>query len=124
MQFEAILRGVGFRPIEAKEVVRKFQQHDDMGIGVQLTLVREPDNQFDSNAIQVVDPETEIHIGYVAKEVAAELAPYMDEGRQFTCIISGWMRDLMPMIEINEVETALKDAYDIDAEYGNQNGDK
>lgn len=56
-------------------------------------LLREPDNPFDSNAIQVVvidkvgtDAEQVFHIGYIPKPINVYLAPLMDKGRKFkTC---------------------------------------
>lgn len=96
-KFESVLRGVSFRPIEAKEVVRKLEE------GQRLTLQRESDNPYDSNAIQVIEPDSEIFIGYVAKEVAMELAPLIDEGREFSVIVSGWMKEMSPILEIEEI---------------------
>ena len=46
-------------------------------------LVREPDNFFDPNAIRVT-VATVVFLGYVPKEVAQEMAPLMDQGRNFT----------------------------------------
>ena len=80
MKFEAVLRGVNFRPIEAKALVMKLEE------GHALTLQRDGANQYDPNAIMVLDPESQIFIGFVAKEVAAEIAPLMDEGTEFWCV--------------------------------------
>lgn len=79
MKYEALLRGVNFRPIEAKSLVMEMEE------GHVLSLLREPENPYDTNAIQVIDPESQIFIGFVAKEVAAEIAPLMDEGIEFDC---------------------------------------
>ena len=49
-----------------------------------VALVREPDNEHDENAIKVVVAKGSykgLHIGYVPRGIAAELAPKMDEGR-------------------------------------------
>ena len=50
-------------------------------------LVREPKNSHDENAIKVVVTEKPwakihegLHIGYIARQTAAEFAPVMDEG--------------------------------------------
>lgn len=79
MKFEALMRGTSFRPIEAKAFVLAMKE------GHILSLQRESDNQYDSNAIQVIDPESQIFIGFVAKEMAQEIAPLMDEGVEFNC---------------------------------------
>ena len=46
------------------------------------TLVREPDNPHDPNAIKVTIVGA-IFLGYLNREIASELAPLMDEGMQF-----------------------------------------
>lgn len=78
-EFTAYLRGVSFRPVEAKAIVNGLEEGDA------LVLQREPGNAFDENAVMVLDPETQIHLGYVAKEVAVDLAPLMDAGTEFVC---------------------------------------
>lgn len=94
MQFEVILRGVNFRPPSAREIVTNLEE------GTKLTLEREPDNQHDSNAIRVIEPNSGEWIGFVAKEIAAELAPLMDAGAPTTCIVQGFMRVGMPILQI------------------------
>ena len=69
----AHLRGVNFRPPVAKEVVLA------LNVGDKLLLEREPSNKFDENAIRVLHPDEEAEdskfLGFVAKEVAAVIAP-------------------------------------------------
>lgn len=69
MQFP--LRGANFRDPEAKFAAMEQVE------GSVVTLEREPDNSYDTNAIRVIT-EAGIFIGYVAKEVAVELAPLLD----------------------------------------------
>ena len=83
--YTAYLRGTSFRGIEAQAIAQNLIE------GQELVLQREPSNAFDENAIAVLDPETQIHIGYVAKEVAADLAPEMDAGTEFTCRVDANM---------------------------------
>ena len=47
-----------------------------------FALVREPDNQHDPNAIRVA-LFGEFFMGYIPKEIAVQLAPLMDAGREF-----------------------------------------
>lgn len=84
-EFTAYLRGNNFRPIEAKVAYNELEDGDE------LILLREPGNQYDPNAIMVLQPDTEIHLGYVAKEVAIELASMMDEGQEFHCKVDSHM---------------------------------
>ena len=66
---------------ECLNFLKQFKPND-----LSVTLKREPDNQYDSNAVQIV---VHIHplskrtvIGYVPKELARELAKVMDMGIQ------------------------------------------
>jgi hypothetical protein len=52
---------------------------------VELELEREPENPFDIYAIKVLYEGQ--HIGYLEKDVAAFLAPELDEGATFTCTV-------------------------------------
>lgn len=81
MEFSALLRGLNFRPMDAKAYANNLAERDP------LMIEREPTNAFDPNAIKVCAPEGDLHLGYVAKEVAVELAPLMDEGRHFSCMV-------------------------------------
>ena len=49
---------------------------------LRVDLVREPENQFDPNAIKVMLTELfpDFHIGYLSRDIAAKLAPQVDEG--------------------------------------------
>jgi hypothetical protein len=50
-----------------------------------LTLVREPSNQYDKNAIKILARNEPI--GYVNAEAARSLAERMDNGEQFNCVV-------------------------------------
>lgn len=103
-EFTAIMRGLSFRPITAKAIVQRLEG------GETLFIQREPGNAFDTNAVMVNDPESGEHLGYVAKEVAVELAPLMDEGRHFSCVVeSHMMKQLILLIkEIDSAEEAFE----------------
>lgn len=55
--YTANLRGTSFRGVEAKAIAAGLSEGDE------LVLQREDSNQYDANAIAVVDPSTEVHIG-------------------------------------------------------------
>ena len=65
--------------------------HDDVlqGEAVQpgtaLTLRRDPGNEHDPNAIRVVAGEGQL--GWVPRELAAELAPKLDAGEEWSAVI-------------------------------------
>ena len=69
--------GMHFRGAEAKSLVSSFSPP------VNLRLEREPTNQFDEMAIKVFYDDT--HIGYVERDRAAFIAPWLDQGVEFTC---------------------------------------
>ena len=70
------VKGVTFR--DAQRNIMTFGCKD---IG-SYALVREPDNPYDPNAIRVALAGI-LFMGYVPKDVARELAPLMDDGREF-----------------------------------------
>ena len=73
--FNTKLAGVTFG--DAQENIKKFGCAD---IG-SFALVREPENPYDPNAIRVcLGP---FYMGYLPKSVAQNLAPLMDNGRNF-----------------------------------------
>lgn len=52
---------------------------------VKLTFQREPDNAHDEYAIKVFFQGQ--HIGYVEGKAACFIAPYLDEGADYTCTV-------------------------------------
>ena len=58
-----------------------------------VQFVRQPENPHDANAIRVIarihsDGRSESHpIGYVPRELAAIIAPYMDDGCRFAGVL-------------------------------------
>jgi hypothetical protein len=66
------LAGLSFRPQEAKELVARLE------VGHRFLLIPEPTNRYDPYAIQIVDPETEIHIGYVPRTVSAPISKALE----------------------------------------------
>lgn len=57
--------------------------------GQSLQLIREPHNFYDPNAIKVTNLNNNNMLGYVAKEYAALISPYMDKGIMFDAVITG-----------------------------------
>jgi hypothetical protein len=66
-----------------------------MGFGDALTLVREPENPYDENAIQVFTLDS-ILLGYIAREYASDWAPHFDSDgtpeARLTFGSNGWPR--------------------------------
>jgi hypothetical protein len=60
-------------------------ERGDAAPGRPLTLVREPDNPHDPSAIAVHAGGQ--HIGFVPRELAAELAPQLDDRRPWSAVV-------------------------------------
>jgi hypothetical protein len=58
---------------------------DAPALGAPLTLRRDPGNEHDPNAIRVLAGDEQI--GWVPREVAAELAPDLDAGRAWSAVV-------------------------------------
>jgi hypothetical protein len=70
------LGGVTDRRVQ--DHIRTFGNKDFGG----YTLIREPENPHDPNAIKVTVAGV-VFLGYLPREIAAELAPLIDVGAQF-----------------------------------------
>src|SRR5215469_7870560 len=74
MQVRAQIRGAGLFGRQGIERSRRLEP------GERLILSREPANPADRNAIVLSNMLTCQPVGYVAREVAADVAPSMDQG--------------------------------------------
>ncbi|MGM0501855.1 MAG: HIRAN domain-containing protein [Bacillota bacterium] len=54
--------------------------------GQELKLKREPHNIHDENAIAVYNKHKQV--GYIKKELASQLAPYLDENKKYRCKVN------------------------------------
>lgn len=84
MQLHAYVKGNYFRPASAKEVFNELQDGDT------LILEPEPTNQYDPNAIKVIEPESGEFIGYIQKELSPSVAELLAEG-PVTCTVYSLM---------------------------------
>jgi hypothetical protein len=60
---------------------------DAVAPGGALELRRDPDNPHDPNAIQVHPSDGGDQVGWVPRELAAELAPELDAGRPMAAVV-------------------------------------
>lgn len=98
MRFLTALMGVNFRPAEVREIVKSGAIEQ-----MPLHLERDPHNEYDANAIKVIasDTEEDHFVGFVAKEVAEEIAPLLDQGYETTRVeVVGWLATNKPQLEI------------------------
>ena len=82
LTFRTEIRGAHFRGDDAKNIVAL------MSPGEAVALEPEPENPYDENAIRVLTGD-DTHIGYIAKEDAASIMPYLDQGLRAVCRITG-----------------------------------
>lgn len=104
--FQTRLVGAQFRPIEAQALVSELKE------GSSVYLIRDPDNSFDSDAIEICsspDGGFDDHLGFVAAKhkdniaLASEIAPFMDLGNYYEARVIGDAGTKSPLIEL-EIE--------------------
>lgn len=98
--FENIaLVGMHFRP-QGKALVAEMEE------GQVLRLVREPENKYDPNAIQVFFEDS--HIAYVNRDEAVWIADALDSGIAASCVVTSFedrKNNRHPICEIMVLET-------------------
>ena len=93
--------GMHFREREgvpAKEIVAGFIPP------VELDLMREPENAFDSYAIKVLYKNQ--HIGYIEATTACFLSPWMDEKTTYRCTVTELVEaknNLYPVVKLEPI---------------------
>lgn len=113
MQFQAALMGVNFRGKEIAALVAALP------IGTQFTLERDPENQYDANAVKVIysGEDEDQFVGFVAKEVAEEIAPLLDSGYEGSAKIIDFLGTIKPNLEIElTVPSGMSDDEESDDE--------
>lgn len=81
-EFHSKIKVMGIHVDKRRENIQKYVKN-----GSKFILTREPDNQFDANAILIELPvrngQHKLDLGYVPRETAAEIAPLIDSGADF-----------------------------------------
>lgn len=84
-----LVRGESYRQNNIMKFAGKPRKNGWL-VPVPVTIVREPENKHDKNALRV---EIEgIHVGYIAKEVAAKISPVMDKAGLRSFKVAGLIR--------------------------------
>lgn len=92
MTYFVQLVGASFRPAEARDIVRTLE------IGEEVGLERDPNNPHDANAVLVIADN--MHIGFVARDDAAVIAPLLDAGETFSARVDSRSGPLKVGLEI------------------------
>jgi HIRAN domain len=66
---------------------REALESQELGPGTVLGLRRDPENEHDPNAIAVHGPGGGEQVGWVPRELAEEIAPSLDAGREWSAIV-------------------------------------
>lgn len=56
---------------------------------VAVVLIRDPENQYDPNAVEVHVPVIGAMVGHLSREIAARLAPHLDADVKFNTYVDG-----------------------------------
>lgn len=78
--FNTKIVGVSFAP-EAQKIIPTLSENNP------LLLIRDPYNPYDANAIKVVDEQNHF-LGYIRKDIAAEIAPNIDNGIKYNSYVT------------------------------------
>jgi hypothetical protein len=95
--------------LTAMSPYKSYRALDSMPANQRLTLVREPDNPHDPNAIMVF-----LQVGYVSRDHAAQVSPYLDAKHED--VILGKLVHL----HVNYGEIEIDDPIAINAENANK----
>ncbi len=58
-----------------------------LDIGEELVILREPENPYDTNAIRILTQDGR-DVGHIRREIAAHIAPLIDAGTKYRCIVT------------------------------------
>jgi len=82
----------------------------DITEGDNLTLIPEPDNKFDPNAVQIHfdNGGVSAFIGFVPKKFSSKVSGLLDIGKKLECVLTGFNKSAsaweMFEVEIKELE--------------------
>ncbi|MDD3228906.1 MAG: HIRAN domain-containing protein [Oscillospiraceae bacterium] len=84
-QFHTKVAGVTFD--NRQRLIRRMTE------GESISLQRDPRNEYDKNAIMVINSAGN-QIGFISKELAAVMAPNMDRGIGYTAVVCNINADM------------------------------
>ena len=71
-----------------QDIIEELSDCGMLNSGQSLFLKREPENPYDRNAIAILHPSTMQQLGYIEKNLAAEMAAKMDTGTRYSAEVS------------------------------------
>ena len=85
MIFHTKIAGVTF--VDRQRTVSRLNRCGELDTGTELVLRREPNNQFDHNAIAVFTKSGE-QLGYIPRDTAKSMALNMDRGQDYKAYVT------------------------------------
>ena len=70
-----------------QDIIEDLEEERRSAGSLILTLKRDPQNPYDSNAVQVVYKETR-QLGFLSRQVAQTIAPLLDNGTPVRCEVA------------------------------------
>jgi hypothetical protein len=87
-----VLAGCNFRPAEARERCKQ------LGIGEQVELEADPDNEYDGNAVKVLADG--VFIGFVARADNGPVFAALNRDEEVRAEVVGFQSSIKPILEI------------------------
>lgn len=113
---------VGVTYDNRQQLIASLKRNGRLSEGTDLYLIREPQNQYDRNAIAVKTYGGD-QLGYLAKDVAKQLAYEMDSGIRYSAIVSaitggdsGLAYGINIRVFVNQTATKYEEEYEEECE--------
>ena len=87
MEFYTKIAGVSFENqdgISRQEIIEDLEEQVQHNTPILLLLQRDPENPYDPQAVQVLDPQGR-PLGFLKRQVSQTIAPLLDQGVQVQC---------------------------------------
>lgn len=69
-----------------QRIIAELSRKGYLNEGTELTLRRDPTNQYDTNAVAVLAPDGR-QIGYLSRDVASKVSPDIDTGAHYAAFV-------------------------------------
>jgi len=99
MQVFSPVVGVSFRGQPARDMVKSLTPED----GHKLSLLADPDNEYDDHAVKVMLGE--VHVGFLARENNTQVFEKLQDGAEFSIEIVSFENTIKPVLLIEELQS-------------------
>ena len=92
------IAGTRYRSDDTKSIIRQLD------VGTRLELQRDPENEYDSNAVKIILPmgQERHFLGFVPRDIAEDLSPKLASGARYYVKVLGFSSedDIRPLVEL------------------------